>query len=206
MDNTDFNNEVTAGRRNPNRDRAQFASNAEIEELTTQRDTTYVTIVYDRNPEGGRGRGRRQEVRVRLVVTRRTQIFNRRGNPIRPSQLEVGMVINASFSQVMTRSIPPQAEAFQINVVSRGPQQMVTIGRIVEVNVRGRFIITTSGDGVRSLIRFNITPETVIRGRFRQIISLNDLFPGLRVRVEHASFMTASIPPQTTAFSIQVIS
>ena len=28
------------------------------------------------------------------------------------------------------------------------------------------------------------------------------LIPGLRVRIRHASFMTASIPPQTTAFEI----
>ena len=29
--------------------------------------------------------------------------------------------------------------------------------------------------------------------------------PGLRVRVRHATFMTASIPPQTTAFEIQIL-
>ena len=31
------------------------------------------------------------------------------------------------------------------------------------------------------------------------------LFPGLRVRVRHANFMTASIPPQTTALEVRVI-
>jgi hypothetical protein len=40
---------------------------------------------------------------------------------------------------------------------------------------------------------------------FGRRIRLSDLFSGLRVRVEHATFMTASIPPQTFAFVIQVI-
>lgn len=36
-------------------------------------------------------------------------------------------------------------------------------------------------------------------------IGIENLRPGQLVRINHANFQTASIPPQTTAFSIQVL-
>ena len=55
---------------------------------------------------------------VRLVITRNTQILNQFRQPISVWGLRVGMLVNASFSSVMTRSYPPQANAFQIRIVS----------------------------------------------------------------------------------------
>ena len=115
------------------------------------------------------------------------------------------MTIDASFSGTMTRSIPPQAQAFQIRVKDRQPTFDTTIGRILEVNTEEQFIRTISDANPASIIRFNLSPETRILDPFGRTIPLSNLFPGLRVRVEHATFMTASIPPQSPAFLIQII-
>lgn len=80
-----------------------------------------------------------------------------------------------------------------------------TIGRILEVNTREQFIRTISDANPTSIIRFNVSPETRILDPIGRRIPLSNLFPGLRVRVEHATFMTASIPPQSPAFLIRII-
>ncbi|MGB4440515.1 MAG: hypothetical protein WBJ13_15125 [Sedimentibacter sp.] len=54
-------------------------------------------------------------------------------------------------------------------------------------------------------MRFVVTDATVIRDRRGRQIRLSNLRPGEFVRVEHANFQTMSLPPQTTAFNIQVL-
>lgn len=84
-------------------------------------------------------------------------------------------------------------------------RDMMTIGRIVTVNTDERFFTTVSDMDLSSLIRFNVPRNVRVFDMFGRPISFSDLFPGLRVEVRHASFMTASIPPQTTAFEIRVL-
>ena len=173
---------------------------AVIEEIFRDRNATLVTIVYS-DCIGCAGRSDR----VRLVVNQETDLYDERGRSIRVGELERGMTVDASFSSAMTRSIPPQAQAFFIRVTGRRNQNVTTIGRIVEVNTRNNFILVLRNQNPTSAIRFNISNSTTILDPFGRRTSLSNLIPGLRVRVEHASFMTTSIPPQTTAFTVQVI-
>ena len=163
-----------------------------------------VTIVYRENQvvDGGRGRRGNEIQTVQLNVGPNTRILDERGFQIRLRDLQEGMIVNAIFSAAMTRSLPPQAQAFQIQVVRRERQSQVTQGRIVDINNRDRFIVTFRG---QNGTRFNVTPDTVITDENGQRIRFRDLRLGMRVRVTHANFMTASIPPQTTAFSIEVL-
>lgn len=173
---------------------------AVIEEITRDRGTTYVTIAYSDCTDCVR-----PEDLVRLIVTRDTVIRDERGRDIRANELKRGMTVNASFSSAMTRSIPPQAQAFLIRVIRRPRANDTTTGRIIEVNTRQRYILTISNLNPSSIIRFNLSPNTVILDSFGRRVQLSMLKPGFRVRVEHAAFMTASIPPQTTAFVIQIV-
>lgn len=173
---------------------------AVIEEISRDRNATLVTIAYH-DCVGCTG----PASRVRLVVDQETDLYDERGRRIRVGELERGMTVDASFSSTMTRSIPPQAQAFFIRVTGRANQTMTTTGRIVEVNARNNSILVLRNQNPASVIQFNVSNETVILDPFGRRTSLSNLIPGLRVRVEHASFMTASIPPQTTAFSIRVI-
>ncbi len=174
-------------------------TDAVIQNIATSRGNTLVTISYRDCSTC------RVQNEVVLIVSRDTAIRDERGRNIPARDLEPGMIIDAVFSQNMTRSLPPQAQAFQIRVKSRQPTFATTVGRILEINTREQFIRTISDANPSSIVRFNITPETRILDPIGRSISLSDLFPGLRVRVEHAAFMTASIPPQSPAFMIRII-
>lgn len=178
-----------------------WISNAIIDNISSERGSQYVTVVYrEQTPQG-----RITVQTVRLVVTNQTRIYDEYRRPIRVRDLEEGMIVNALISAAMTRSIPPQAQAFQIFVVQSPVKSQVTEGRILQRDTRNRFIVTASSNNLSSAIQFNIGSDTEIFDLLGRRIRIEDLFPGLRVRVEHAPFMTASIPPQTTAFVIRVI-
>lgn len=143
---------------------------------------------------------------LRLNTGRNTVILNMFGRRINACQLRKGMWINTVFSSRMTRSIPPQANAFLI-IVKRNPrpQNNTTDGRIASVDPRNRFLITGNPDDINSQIRYTISDDTVILNRFGNPIPLRALRPGQMVRITHADFQTASIPPQTAAYRIQII-
>lgn len=175
-------------------------SNAVIQDISSERNITYITIAYDSRPRYGG-----QAERVRLAADRNTVIRDERGNRIPARDLRTGMVVSAAFSSAMTRSIPPQAQAFQIRIVRRPAENPQTIGRIIETDSRNQTLLTISNQNPASIVRFNVSPSTIILDPIGRQISFSGLIPGLRVRIQHAAFMTASIPPQTTAFLIQII-
>lgn len=171
-----------------------------IEEISSDGSNLLVTVSYTECVECNR-----RSRQVRLVVSNRTIIWNEAGNRISGNDLKTGMIIDASFSSAMTRSIPPQATAYTIRVVSQPESENVTIGRIISVNRQNRSFTTVSPENQFSVIRFNVADDAKILNSFGRPMSFDNLVAGLRVRVRHAPFMTASIPPQTTAFEVHVI-
>lgn len=190
-------------------------SNGRILNISTNRDNTIVTVTY-REGSGNR----RNEQTVVLVVGPRTIILNSNGNFVSASALRVGMTINATISSAMTRSNPPQSNAYLIVIIRQfdqgpGPQpprpqpqprpEDVTVGNIINVERNNRSFTTISDRDFSTIIRFNVPENTPIFDRAGRPINFSRLTPGMRVRVRHANFMTASIPPQTTAFEIRVL-
>lgn len=198
-------------------------SNGRIVEITRERGNTFVTVSY----MTGSG-GQRREETIRLVVGPRTVIVNRSGVPVPIAALRVGMVINATVSSAMTRSIPPQATAYLIRILRgaqpgppprpnppgppprpnppRPPQGgQLTEGIILDVDRGNRSFTTIGNRDSSSIIRFNVPDNAVIFDQSGRTVNFNRLTPGIRVRVRHANFMTASIPPQTTAFEIRIL-
>ncbi|QIB70773.1 hypothetical protein Ami103574_12880 [Aminipila butyrica] len=55
-------------------------------------------------------------------------------------------------------------------------------------------------------MRYVVSNETKLRDRQGNRINLMAIRPGQIVRIEREAFQTASIPPQTSALSVQVIS
>lgn len=142
---------------------------------------------------------------VTLIVSQDTEIRNESGRLLSMRDLREGMLVDAVFSSAMTMSIPPQARAFSITVKNRVNPSEVTVDNVLRVDTRNNFLYTGTFNNRASQIRFVITNTTVILDRRGRRINLRDLRVGETVRVEHANFMTASIPPQTTAFSVQVL-
>lgn len=184
--------------------RIQQVNNALVEEVFVRDNTSgSILITYaDRAPNG-----------ITLInslwlnVNRNTVILHAAGRRLRISDIHRGMRIDAAFSPVMTRSIPPQSNAFLIVVRRRGsrPADSVSTGRIVSVDVRNRSFNTGRPNDISRQSRFIVTNDTLIRNRAGNPIRLSELRPGQNVRVIHADFQTASIPPQTTAFYVQVL-
>ena len=175
-------------------------SDATIVDISSERNTTFVTITY----REGMG-NRRDEQTVRLVVGPRTVILSNNGIPIPAAMLREGMTINATFSPAMTRSIPPQSTAYIIRVTKRPLQDEITRGTILNINRRNRSFTLIGDRDFSSVIQMNVSEDTQIFSRSGRPINFSDLAVGMQVRVRHASFMTASIPPQTTAFEIRII-
>lgn len=81
----------------------------------------------------------------------------------------------------------------------------ITIDRIINIDRRNRTFSTASDKNPSSIIRFNVPMNARIFDIWGRQMDFARLVPGLRVQVRHASFMTPSIPPQTTAFEVRVI-
>ncbi|MDY5701607.1 MAG: hypothetical protein SPK68_11010 [Lachnospiraceae bacterium] len=175
-------------------------SNGTIIDIFSQKEDTFVTITY----EEGSG-NRRTKQTVRLVAGPRTVILSANGIPVPAAMLSVGMTINATFSSAMTRSIPPQAVAYLIRITGRPLPEETTSGIILNVDRRNRSFTLINERDFSSIIQFNVSEDTRIYNRLGRPISFSDLTVGMRVQVRHANFMTASIPPQTTAFEIRVL-
>jgi hypothetical protein len=140
-----------------------------------------------------------------LVVGPDTIILDAFGEKIPFNALRPGLIIYADFSAAMTFSIPPQTRAFKIVISYKNMVFNSKMDRILEVDVKNRFLYTGRPEDILSQVRFVITDSTQILDRERKIIRLEDLRLGQLVRIDYATFMTASIPPQTTAFRVQLL-
>lgn len=191
-------NDFSNRSRNDNSIRVQDAF---IEEIFTANRTCYVTISY-----GVMGDFSMIHMElVTLIVSQDTIIRDQFGQNLPMRSLREGMVIDAEFSSAMTMSIPPQARAFIIIVKNNTGSSIIRVDRVLDVDTSNNFLYTGSANDLLSQMRFVITNSTSIWDRRGNRIRLRDLRPGQNVRVEHANFQTASIPPQSTAFSVWVI-
>lgn len=176
--------------------------NALVEEVVTNSRTSgFIVISY-----GVRGQGNMIQIELlRLNVGRDTVIINQFGERTCLCEIRKGMFIDAEFSAVMTRSIPPQSNAFRIVVRQKETFTSVTTDRVVKVDVNNGFLITGNPANPARQMRFVISNATVILDQRGRSIRLGSIRPGQMVKVEHANFQTPSIPPQTTAFRIQLL-
>ncbi|MBN7771930.1 hypothetical protein [Clostridium aminobutyricum] len=180
------------------------AENALIEKILTRNQTGFVTISY-----GVMGRNKMVQMQVvTLVVGGNTRIQDQFGNRIGFRDLREGMVVNARFSADMTRSKPPQARASRIVIVKENKSSLIEEGRVIRVDDSGTFgyILTGVRNNPNRQMRYVVSNATKLRDRRGNRINLRAIRPGQIVRIERELFQTMSIPPQTSALSVQIIS
>lgn len=199
MDNFSIKDDIEAMIRR--RNDVIFVQDAIIEEVVIDNRTGFVTISY--GVMGDRCMVYMQL--VTLVVGRDTVIRNQFGQNLSLRDLREGMIVDAEFSSAMTRSIPPQSRAYRITVIRQNDGVSITEDRVLSVDTNNGFFYTGDANDMLSQMRFVVNNETRIMDRRGNRIRLRDLRPGQLVRVEHANFQTMSIPPQTTAFNVQVL-
>lgn len=180
---------------------AMQVENALAEEVSVTNNTTgYIIISYT----DGSANGAESLQYLRLNVNNNTGIVNLAGGCNCLSDIREGMWIDAIFSPQMTRSIPPQSNAFLI-LARRGlpASTETTTARIL--NIGENAILAGNPRNMHNQTLFLVTEHTVVRNRMGNPIALSNLRPGQMIRVTHSNAQTASIPPQTTAFFIQVL-
>lgn len=176
--------------------------NAFIEEVAANTERTgYVLISFGVNDENNMINMNE----IRLNVGDSTIIMDENGMSLNLFDLKKGMRIDADFSSAMTRSIPPQSNAYRIVVLQGEPFFNITTDRVVSVDVNNGFLLTGNPYDINDQFIFNISNETVILDQNNNIIPLEAIQPGQLVRVEHAIFQTLSIPPQSPAYRVQVL-
>lgn len=183
-------------------DKVMRAQNAFVEEVfSDNRGTGYILISY-----GVIGQNNLSYIKqLRLNVSRVTALKNRKGQTITLRDFIKGMRVNAEFSSAFTKSIPPQTSALEIVALEDESSVSVTTDRVATVDVNNGFLFVGNLCDLSDQMKFIVSNSTVIISRNGNRIRLANLRPCQMVRVEHASFQTMSIPPQTTAFRIQVL-
>jgi hypothetical protein len=197
-------NDTTSGRRGTI---SQVGSilhieNALVEDVFTSNSRTGYVLVSYAAP------GRNEMINIELLqlnVDWDTILINQFGDSISLCTVRKGMWINAEFSAAITRSIPPQTKAFRIVAFVQMPAYRTTTDWIVSVDVANGFLVTGNPDDETDQMRFVVSRATEILDQNNNPIRFSSLQPGQLVRVEHANFQTASIPPQSTAYRIQLV-
>ena len=179
-------------------------TNAFVEEVNAFSNTStgYIIVSYAASP----GQQSDNIQMLRLNINRNTVILDSSGQVISLSEIRPQTWINAVFSSAMTRSIPPQANAFLIMVQKRRPQIEIatSIGRIASIDAANGFLYTGNPNDINSQARYVVSNSTFSDPSGRPI-TLSSLRPSQRVRITHATTQTASIPPQTIAFHVQLL-
>lgn len=177
----------------------QRINNALVEDVFT-RDGSTGNLTVTTSPQGA------SPQTLRLNVGRSTVILNSLGQTMCLCDITRGMIIDSVFSSMMTRSIPPQSNAFLIIVRREAPAPVaISTGRISKVDAANNAIFIGNPFDISTQTRYNISVTTPIVDRRGSLISIRSLRPGQMVRITHSNAMTASIPPQAAAFHVQLI-
>ncbi len=183
------------------RDKIIHVENAIIEEVAANTGNTGYILISFVSDESNR----MYMQEVRLNVGDNTIIIDEEGTSLNLYDLNEGMRIDADFSSAMTRSIPPQSNAYRIVVLQEEASVNITTDRVVSVDTNNGFLLTGNPYDMYDQMVFTISNETVILDEDNEIIPLDAILPGQLVRVEHAIFQTLSIPPQSPAYLVMVL-
>ena len=130
------------------------------------------------------------------------------GKEIELKDIKADDSIRVIHSIAMTKSLPPQIFAYEIEVVdvdaAQVPETAELEGTIAEVDAEeGRVTIGDEKDPNAQTILL-VGEETEIVDEDGKALQLEDLKEGMEIKAVHKNMMTMSIPPQTPAVKITV--
>lgn len=128
------------------------------------------------------------------------------GNVVTLGDIKAGDEIAAIHAVEMTKSIPAQAYAYEIEVKNAAvvvEETAELTGKIAEVGEEGVTIGDAKDPHAQTVLL--VSEETKITDKDGKTIELKDLKAGMEIKAVHKTMMTMSIPAQTPALSITVI-
>lgn len=185
---------------NENADSRIHIKNGVVDEIRMEEQESFVTVTYKTSGEFGL----KFVTTVTLVAGKNTVIQDESGQEKSLKDLKEGMKIDALASSRMTRSLPPQTAAYEIRI-QKEKQYQTTETRVLMADIKNQILYTGIPGQPSKQIKFIISKETRILNRRGMPIHLWNLRRGQFVRVQHADFLTNSIPPQTAAYRIQIL-
>lgn len=143
---------------------------------------------------------------IRLEVSPGTVIKDQSGLIVPLCIIRKGMWIDAVVSPYIVKNVPLELPAFNITVKLDRTRVMITTDRVIAVDTDNNLLVIGNPKNIADRIILEITDETLIINKDGEVIPLSSIKRDQVVRVEHSMFQTVSIPPETLAFLVQVLS
>lgn len=145
---------------------------------------------------------------VALNITEDTVIEDKDGNAVEASEIGKGDIVYAEFSAVMTKSLPPQSNAIKIQVLEKAEQDQEAAesryyGKVSKIDENTLYM---DGEDMDAKLVIHISDETELKNEKGENISLADIKENTYLDVLTSPAYTASLPPQTNAVSVSVLS
>ncbi|MBR2476803.1 MAG: copper amine oxidase N-terminal domain-containing protein [Clostridia bacterium] len=150
---------------------------------------------------------------VVLNIADETYITDEEGTAVAFDDLEVGMTLKITYSEMMTRSLPPQNTP-EVIVVKAGSPAMtlpsdeivetVNVAVVGEVNVEENMVLVN--DTVLGEVKLVFAEDASITGIDGAAIKVADLKEGMTLEVVYGEAMTMSLPPINNPVSVKVVS
>lgn len=147
------------------------------------------------------------ETQVVFNVGEETKI-TKDGKEIELKDIKADDTIRVIHSIAMTRSLPPQTAAYEIEVVDADKAQMPETaeleGTIAEVDAEAGHVTIGDEKDPNAQTILLVGEETEIVDNDGKTLKLEDLKKGMEIKAVTKNMMTMSIPPQTPAVKITV--
>ncbi|BFH71315.1 hypothetical protein J27TS7_33340 [Paenibacillus dendritiformis] len=142
---------------------------------------------------------------VILNITDKTVIKDEKGNKLTADALKNNVRVEARYSGVMTKSLPPISNASSIVVKEETVRQT---GTILDVNAKdGQASIRLDADSdgnTNNDIVLSVNKDTTIVTKDGKELKASELKAGQKIIGFHAQIMTMSLPPMSYAYQIVV--
>ncbi len=136
---------------------------------------------------------------VILNIAEETEILNADGEKATIADLSEGDLLEITYSDVMTLSLPPQNTPVKIQLFVIETAETEGVIRGFE---DGKILI--GGEAPTEQTALVISESTVITDAEGKEIKVEDLKEGVEIKAVHSAASTFSIPPQTAAYEITV--
>ena len=150
---------------------------------------------------------------VVLNISEETYVTDEEGTVIPFEELTEGLTLKVTYSEIMTRSLPPMNTPYTIVVKSGSPAAALPSDELVETVdtaiveiINEEESAVTVNDLVRGEVVLVISEETAITGMDGAEIKIADLKQGMTVELVYGEAMTMSLPPMNNPVSVKVIS
>lgn len=117
----------------------------------------------------------------------------------------VGMMVNATYSKAMTRSIPPQTNAKSLELLYELGEEEAVVQSVSPTDNGIRIYVTNTPEEHGSGIVLGIDEDTSILSPNGEKLELSDIKEGSKIKAYYGPQVALSLPPQSSAHLVFVL-